>query len=141
MMRFLSRNRVRHPFFPNLAAAPAAEARRRSVAVAGTFGELTRAAAAGVRPRRAVFVLTGEQEFPGEGERDRLWNLFQVPVYALLVDRSGRIVAWECEAQAGLHVEAGSALRLGTREERACACGRPGPRVMLDRVAAASAAD
>jgi hypothetical protein len=80
MKRFLFPNRVRHPFFPDLAAAPAAGAREREMAVAGTRGELARAAAAGVRPRRAVFVLAREDEFVSDGERDELWRAFQVPV-------------------------------------------------------------
>jgi hypothetical protein len=141
MMRFLFRKWVRHPFFPDLAAVPAAEARGRLTAVAGTPGELARAAAAGVRPRRAVFVLTRADEFVSEGLREELWEAFQVPVYVLLVDRGGRILAWECEAQNGLHVEAGSAVSVGMREERACACGRAGARVMLGSAAAANAAD
>ncbi len=46
---------------------------------------------------------------------------FQVPVYALL-ERGGRVTAWECEAQNGLHiVDDGEAGKGG-----GCACGRPG---------------
>jgi hypothetical protein len=53
-----------------------------------------------------------------DGERDELWRLFQVPIYAL-VRCDDRVVAWECEAQNGLHtVTAGP--------DGACACGRPG---------------
>jgi hypothetical protein len=111
------------------------------MAVAGTFGELARAAAAGVEARRAVFVLTRAGEFPSDGERDELWRLFQVPVLALLVDRGGHIVGWECEAQNGLHVAAASGLRTGLRQESACACGRPGARLMPAGVRAANAAD
>ena len=140
-VRFLFQNRIRHPFFPDLAATPAAEARGRSTAVAGTFAELAGAAAAGAEARRAVFVLSRPDEFPGDGERDELWRMFQVPVFALLLDRAGRIVAWECEAQNGLHVEAGGATRVGIREESPCACGRPGARVMLASSVATHAAD
>jgi hypothetical protein len=141
MKLFLFPSRVRHPFFPDLAATRAAKARGRLTAVAGTFGELARAAAAGARPRRAVYLLTEADEFPGEGEREELWRLFQVPVFALLRDRGGRIVAWECEAQHGLHVDAGSGFQLGMREEDDCACGRPGARLMLGIALAADAAD
>jgi len=140
-VRFLFQNRIRHPFFPDLAATPAAEARGRSTAVAGTFAELARAAAAGVEARRAVFVLSRPDEFPGQGERDELWRRFQVPVFALVVDRAGRIVAWECEAQNGLHGEAGCEPPVGMRDESPCPCGRPGARVMLASSLATHAAD
>ena len=116
------RRRIRHPFFPDLAADPAAEARGRAKALAGTFGELAHAAARGVEARRAVYVLTGEGELLSDGERDELWRLFQVPVYALLVEPGGRVAAWECEAQNGLHDAEGGA-------EGECACGRPGVRL------------
>jgi hypothetical protein len=135
------RNRTRHPFFPELAATPATEARGRCAALAGTFRELARAAAAGVAVRRAVFVLNHADEVLSDGERDELWRMFQVPVYALLADSAGRVVAWECEAQNGLHVAAGSGIPAGMREESPCACGRPGARVKVARAVTANAAD
>ena len=130
--------RIRHPFFPELAAVPAAEASGRSTALAGTFGELARAAARGVRVRRAVYVLTYTDPFLSDGERDELWNMFQVPVYALLMDHGGRMLAWECEAQNGLHREAGRGFAV---ERSLCSCGRPGARLLLARSLATHAAD
>lgn len=126
------RRRIRHPFFPGLTAAPAEEAQGRWQALAGTFGELARAAARGVRVRRAVYVLTGEGTFLSDGERDELWRLFEVPVYALVTKHSGRLVAWECEAQNGLHLA-------GDADENACACGRPGAKISLARPVADAA--
>ena len=120
-MRFIPfRRRIRHPFFPDLAAAPAANARGRSKALAGTFGELARAAARGAKASRALYVLTGEPL--GDGQREELWRLFEVPIYSLM-ERAGRVEAWECEAQRGFHVAGGG-------DEIACACGRPGAKVM-----------
>jgi hypothetical protein len=137
MKLLLFQSRIRHPFFPDLAATPAPKARGRSTALAGTFLELARAAAEGVEVRRAVYVLTRAHEFLSDGEHDELWRLFQVPIYALLVDRSGSIVGWECEAQNGLHVEKGRVFA----EEGPCACGRPGARLMPAGSVAAHAAD
>jgi hypothetical protein len=121
ILRFWNK-RVVHPLFAALPADSAASARGRSKALAGTFCELARAAARGVEARRAVYVLTPESQPLSDGERDELWRLFQVPVYALL-KRDDRVVAWECEAQNGLHVALGG-------PEMACACGRPGAVVM-----------
>lgn len=113
--------RIRHPFFPEWAAHLAADARGRSTALAGTFGELARAAARGVQARRAIYVLTDEGEVLNEGQRDELWRLFEVPVYELL-RRDGRVEAWECEAHSGLHAADGG-------KEIACACGRRGAKI------------
>jgi hypothetical protein len=124
MRLFPFRRTIRHPFFPDLAAEPAADARGRSKALAGTFGELARAAAKGVEARRAVYVLTSVGEPLSDGQRDELWRLFQVPVYALLIKRGDRVAAWECEAQNGLHVAEGG-------DASTCACGRPGVRLTL----------
>jgi hypothetical protein len=114
----LFRRRIRHPLFPDLAADLALQAQGRSKALAGSFADLACAAARGAEARFAVYVLTSESEPLSAGERDELWRLFQVPVYALL-ERGGRVEAWECEAQNGLHVGKG-------REGGVCACGRPG---------------
>jgi hypothetical protein len=116
------RRRIRHPFYPKLFATPAAEAQGRLVALSGTFHELERAAAGGVTAERALFVTTRWNVATlSEAQRDRLWALFQVPVYAMLVDDEARLVGYECEAQNGFHipgkVEADSPL---------CECGRAG---------------
>ncbi len=115
--------RVRHPFFPDLAADPAASARGRSKALAGTFRELAAAAARGAEARRAVYALTTPAESLSDGQRHELWRLFQVPVYALMIGRDGSLLGWECEAQNGLH----SADREG---EGVCACGRAGAKAV-----------
>jgi hypothetical protein len=119
---FPFRRTVRHPFFPEVAADPAARAWGQSQALAGTFRELSGAAARGAKARRAVYVMTTEGEPLSDGQREELWRLFQVPIYALLT-RGGRLKGWECEAQNGLHVAGGGA-------EIRCACGRPGATVM-----------
>lgn len=116
------RRRIRHPFYPKLFATPAAEVQGRFVALSGTFHELERAAAAGASAQSALFATT---QWNGasltEAQRNRLWALFQVPVYAMLVDGDGHLMGFECEAQNGFHVP-------GKAEADAplCECGRPG---------------
>ena len=134
-MRFGFRTRLRHPLFPDLPATPAAEASRKCSAIAGTFDQLADAAAAGVRPRRAVFLLThSERPFPSDSERDKLWAWFQVPLFGLLVDPHGRIAGYECEAQNGLHISPGYPAAPGILESAPCACGRPGIRLIPARI-------
>ena len=116
------RPRIRHPFFPNLPATPAVSAKGSVLAMAGSFEEVYRAGCRPARPRRAVFVLTPAHKLLSRYDRDYLWDLLQVPTYALLTDANGKIVGWECEAQDGFHISDDS-------QEVSCACGRPGARL------------
>jgi hypothetical protein len=119
---------IRHPFLPGLRATPAREAKPLNPALYGTFRELERAAAAGARVRRAVFVTCEENEpVPGDSEHDALWEMFQVPAFAMLLDAKGHVLAFECEAQSGLHVSAGGAA--ASDDTAICECGRPGRKL------------
>ena len=125
--------RIRHPFYPALTPAAASAASSHTPAIYGDYQELSYAGGKGVRAERAVFALKGAAEpFLTGRERDALWELFQVPVYALLVDRRGTVVGCECEAQDGLHLKDGyvDGVLFGRVESKPCECGRPGPRLM-----------
>ena len=123
------RPRVRHPFYPRLFPTPAVETNGRVIALSGTFQELEQAAASGASARSALFVLNRWNCPPlTDEQRDRLWTLFQVPAYAMLMDRDGRQVGFECEAQ-NLHAPGKAA-----PDSPLCECGRPGQR--LQEVAA-----
>jgi hypothetical protein len=69
--------------------------------------------------------------FLSETERDQLWQMFQVPVLAVLLDRHGRLLAYECEAQSGLHVGPQALWSADRLESAPCECGRPGLRLVL----------
>ena len=80
--------------------------------------------------------------------RDRLWQVFGLPVFEQIVDTSGRLLATECEMHQGLHIE-GADFRLPHRpvwgivetSDGPCPCGRITPRVSLripQRLAAGS---
>jgi len=130
----LLRPRLRHPLYPALSPVPASEASGLCAAIAGTFPELARARATGARASHVVFPMhRSGGVFLSGAERDTLWELFQVPVYVLLLDARGRVVAYECEAQSGLHLKGRvETAALGGRiESLPCDCGRPGPRLIL----------
>lgn len=121
-------SRIRHPLFPGIHAIPARDSSTCSTALYGTFQELARAARKGARVRRAVFLTCREDEtLPGEVERNTLWELFQVPIFAMLLDRKGRVLAYDCEAQCGMHVNASYAGPLS--DTAVCECGRPGRKL------------
>ena len=78
--------------------------------------------------------------------RQRLWKAFRVPIFEQIIGANGVLLAAECEAHAGLHIES-ARFDLSSRliETAPCGCGRPGPRLKLAahvakaRAAAASA--
>jgi hypothetical protein len=80
-----------------------------------------------------------------EAERERLWRAFGVPLFEQVVDGSGHLLAGECEAHDGLHVESqGFKLADHFVDSSPCGCGRKTPRLRtsrqpeLERVAASA---
>src|SRR5436305_11520589 len=87
------RRRIRHPFYPALKPAAAAAAPPICPALYGAFEELSAACEMGVRVSRAVFPLRRPgNPFLPDKQRDALWQMFQVPIHALLVDARGEVV-------------------------------------------------
>ncbi len=98
----------------------------------------------------ALFVLTAVGDRPvTEMMRELLWKRFGVPVYELYVDGSSRLLASECEAQEGWHLENGAEFNIeegeivlrsrgaviqtgltGRKEDAVCPCGRSGWRIV-----------
>jgi hypothetical protein len=149
-MRLRIRLPLRHPWFPALAPTPVRSAKGICQALSGSFQELARASASGVRAEQAVFTLHNPKNpFLSDYERDLLWQTYQVPVFAMLLDRQGRLAAWECEAQDGMHVggswnsECLWVYRLlssaAEMQSAPCECGRlgqrlrPAPRIIVPR--------
>jgi hypothetical protein len=120
---------LKHPLYPDLSVTPAAGATGRHIVLAGSLQQLAQAASRGACASHAVFVVCSEEEpLPGADEREQLWQWFRVPSYALVLDANGRLQAYECEAQEGLHL-AGDRSRTGETDAALCPCGRPGPKV------------
>jgi hypothetical protein len=67
-----------------------------------------------------------------EGDREHLWRAFRVPVFEQRIDDRCKLLAAECEAHDGLHVESpGVSPRPGELMETApCGCGRTTPRLI-----------
>jgi len=79
----------------------------------------------------AVIALTSR----GDGmlcasDRERLWRAFRVPVFEQIIGPDGELLAAECEAHDGLHIEVPGLLWDGYRLELTpCGCGRKTPRL------------
>lgn len=98
----------------------------------------------------AVFVLTDFRDAPlSDEERNALWKGFSVPVYELVLADDGALLASECEAQEGWHIEQGVRFSrvndqlwfsrrgrqtgtglVGEIQDQPCPCGRPGQRIL-----------
>jgi hypothetical protein len=132
-VRIVFRRRIRHPYFPALKPTSARAVKGACPALYGTFDDLTRAANIGVRVSRAVFpIRRATTPFLTDAQRDALWQMFQVPIYALLLDGRADVVGYECEAQDGIHIreDYAAGLLFARVESKLCECGRPGPRLM-----------
>jgi hypothetical protein len=80
----------------------------------------------------AVIALTGPGELRlTESVRNRFWFAFRVPVFEQIIGERGELLAAECEAHDGLHVESENLL-LDEMNIAAspCACGRKTPRLI-----------
>lgn len=64
-------------------------------------------------------------------QRQKAWNAFGVPVFQQVVARNGVLLAAECEAHEGLHIDSASlSAAAGSMETAVCGCGRKTPRLM-----------
>ena len=82
--------------------------------------------------RNALIALVRPNE-PGlsEADREQLWRTFRVPVFEQRIDESCALLAAECEAHDGLHLESELSPREGELLETApCGCGRTTPRLI-----------
>lgn len=65
----------------------------------------------------AVFVLTNRGELPvSDTSRVFLWQSFGVPVYEVVIAEDGNLLAVDCEADEGWHLQPGVRARLIDRE-------------------------
>src|SRR5262249_36594957 len=79
----------------------------------------------------AVIVLArSPDQLLTEAQRDRLWRAFRVPVFEQILGEDGALLAAECEAHDGLHVESPKLdVKAAWMDTRACGCGRSSPRI------------
>jgi hypothetical protein len=74
---------------------------------------------------RAVIVLTECGQRPiSDVSRVVLWQNLGVPVYELYVGSDGQVLAWECEAQEGWHIESSAHFSLEGGDVTCSAAGR-----------------
>ena len=69
-----------------------------------------------------------------ENDRESLWRDFRLPVFEQIIGPSGDLLAAECEAHDGLHVESSDLpLERETVDRSPCPCGRTTPRIAVAR--------
>ncbi len=109
------------------------ELTRRSIeTVAASPERLIDAIALDWRPVYPVVVLTAPGNLLSEYDRDLFWRAFEVPVFEQVVDVDGWLLASECDAHDGLHIECNAGLHWPEmiRVEGLCGCGKPGARLL-----------
>jgi hypothetical protein len=107
-------------------------------AIAATIDQLHKLSGVAIPSlTHAVIVL----ERPGsprltEADRTLFWRVFHVPLFEQIIGPSGQLLAGECEAHEGLHIEApGLQLAQDMIETKPCPCGRATPRFGVRSVA------
>ena len=92
--------------------------------LAGKIESLTHAVIVLARPGDALLTVA---------QREQLWRAFRVPVFEQIIGENGALLAAECEAHAGLHIESPKLEIAGSSigSER-CGCGRSTPRIILE---------
>jgi hypothetical protein len=82
----------------------------------------------------ALIVLTrSEGSLLTMQQRLRLWQAFRVPVFEQIIGANGALLAAECEAHAGLHIESPSSKFAGwSIESGPCGCGRTAARIGVE---------
>ncbi|HXP84418.1 MAG TPA: hypothetical protein VN841_06845 [Bryobacteraceae bacterium] len=104
----------------------------------------------GIAPTHAVVVLhrsdrAGAIEFVplGADDRERLWRAFHVPIFEQVIGPRGVLLATECAAHDGLHIESPGLQIDGYVVGSPCGCGRNTPRLLpsqpVERLRAAAA--
>ncbi|MGH9558076.1 MAG: hypothetical protein ACRD30_02475 [Bryobacteraceae bacterium] len=100
--------------------------------IAGTLAQIDELAHLGISPTHAVIVL-GRERDPRltQQDRDRLWDALHVPVFEQIIAEDCTLLAAECEAHDGLHVESPDFITGANQiDETPCGCGRPTPRLI-----------
>jgi hypothetical protein len=86
----------------------------------------------------ALIVLTRSDLLLTIEQRQRLWLAFRVPVFEQLIGKDGALLAAECEAHSGLHIESPKLesqrpeIAGWSVENGPCGCGRKTPRIRVD---------
>jgi hypothetical protein len=84
------------------------------------------------RPAKAVVVFRGPNEPLSCLQRDRLWDLFQVPLFEQVLDAHATLLATECEAHDGMHILAEwDQLNPSDTVDGPCECGVAARRVIV----------
>ena len=104
-------------------------ARRCTALSTNCCGHRTRASGWDGRSSRSA---TRGSPFLSESQRDTLWDRFEVPIYALLVDAAATWSGTNARRRTGCTFgeEYAAGLLPGEVESKLCECGRPGPRLM-----------
>jgi hypothetical protein len=107
----------------------------RPAAIAGTWQQMESLLAHKIESLTHAVIVLARPENPRltMEQRQQLWRAFRVPVFEQVVGENGALLAAECEAHAGLHIESPKLDLTGLPLENGpCGCGRATPRIRLE---------
>jgi hypothetical protein len=73
-------------------------------------------------------------------QRDKLWRAFRVPVFEQIIGDRGELLAAECEAHDGLHIQHPVFSALLPVDSTPCGCGKKSPRLKAEMWSASAQA-
>ena len=106
--------------------------------IAGTLAQIESLAALRIPSlTHAVIVLQSPgQPLLTDPIRDQLWSAFRLPIFEQIIGDDGVLLAAECEAHDGLHIESSRFRPDGIIETSRCGCGRTTPRLIPEEAPA-----
>lgn len=100
--------------------------------VAATLGQLDALASRRLSLTHSIIILqrSGEPRIT-VADRERLWKIFDVPLFEQIIGERHQLLAFECEAHDGLHI-ASPEFQFAPEELDAsvCGCGQSSPRLI-----------
>ena len=102
-------------------------------AIAGTLAQVEALARSKIPTLQNAVIVLERRGNPllTEAHRERLWDAFRVPIFEQIIADNGDLLATDCEAHEGLHIES-PMLRVSRElvDSSPCACGRKTPRLV-----------
>ncbi len=100
-------------------------------AIAGSIDHLEALAGAVTLTHAVIVFRSPSDPRLTAAQRENLWRAFQVPAFEQVIAADGTLLAAECEAHAGLHIES-PRFDCGDHpiDSSPCPCGRPGARLL-----------
>ena len=104
-------------------------------ALAATLDQLEQLTGVGIPSLTHAIIVLGRENDRRltDSGRERLWTAFRVPAFEQIIGEDQMLLARECEAHDGLHIESAKLTIAPQRIDHSeCGCGRKTPRLIFE---------